>query len=163
MPAIRVPKKPWVSSNLISVNQHPDVASKNLTKEICLGRVVGPFDHPPLPNLQCHPVGVVPKKHYLEWHTIYPLSYSEGDSINDFIPKDPSALQYVRVDDAIGILKPLGGKNRPDKSAFRLIPVHPDHWHLLGINCRSQFYIDLYLPFGHHCALFLLSQLSNAL
>ena len=69
---------------------------------------MGPFDHPPLPNLQCHPVGVVPKKHSLEWHTIYHLSYSECDSINDFIPKDPHSLQYVRVDDAIGILKPLG-------------------------------------------------------
>ena len=40
--------------------------------------------------------------------TIYHLSYPEGDSINDHIPKDLYSLQYVRVDDAIHILQTLG-------------------------------------------------------
>ena len=102
------PHKPRVSCNLISANQHPDVVKSNFWKEISLGRVSGPFSSSPLPNLQCHPVGVVPKKHSSEWRTIYHLSYPEGDSINDYIPKDPYALQYVRVDDAIRILKSLG-------------------------------------------------------
>ena len=96
-----------MSRNLISATQHPEVVSTNLTKEINPGRVAGPFDVPPLPNLQCHPVGVVPKKHSTDWRTIYHLSYPEGDSINDYIPKDPYSLQYVRVDDAIRI-KSLG-------------------------------------------------------
>ncbi|KAL9958523.1 hypothetical protein ACROYT_G035550 [Oculina patagonica] len=125
------PEKSRVSRNLISANQHPEVVSSNLSKEINLGRVAGPFNSPPLPNLQCHPVGVVPKKHSSEWRTIYHLSYPEGDSINDHIPKDPYSLQYVRVDDAIRILKSLGPGSfmaKTDlKSAFRLIPVHPDH------------------------------------
>ena len=54
------------------------------------------------------PVGVVPKKHSSEWCTIYHLSYPEGDSINDYIPKDLYSLYYVRVDDAIHILQTLG-------------------------------------------------------
>lgn len=161
------PEKSRVSRNLISANQHPEVVSSNLYKEINLGRVAGPFDSPPLPNLQCHPVGVVPKKHSSEWRTIYHLSYPEGDSINDHIPKDPYSLQYVRVDDAIRILKSLGPGSfmaKTDlKSAFRLIPVHPDHWHLLGIHWRSQYYIDLYLPFGLRSAPFLFNQLSEGL
>ena len=53
--------------------------------------------------MQCHPLGVVPKKHSSDWRTIYHLSYPEEDSINDYIPKEPYALQYVRVDDAIRI------------------------------------------------------------
>ena len=58
--------------------------------------------------MQSHPLGVVPKKHSSDWRTIYHLSYPEGDSINDYIPKEPYALQYVRVDDAIRILLSLG-------------------------------------------------------
>ena len=83
------PEKSQVSHNLISATQHPEVLSTDLAKEINLGWVAGPFDVPPLPNLQCHPVGVVLKKHSTKWHTIYHLSYPEGDSLNDYIPKDP--------------------------------------------------------------------------
>ena len=79
------------------LTKHPDVVTSNLCKEISLRRVVGPFISSPLSNLQCHHLGVVPKKHSSEWHTI-----------NDHIPKDPYALQYVRVDDAIRILKSVG-------------------------------------------------------
>ena len=161
------PQKPRVSRNLISANQQPDVVTSNLCKEISLGRVAGPFGSSPLPNLQCHPVGVVPKKHSSEWRTIYHLSYPEGDSINDYIPRDPYALQYVRVDDAIHILQSLGPGSfmaKTDlKSAFRLIPVHPEDWHLLGIYWQQQYYVDLYLPFGLRSAPFLFNQLSDAL
>ena len=42
------PEKNRVSRNLISAVQHPEVVSSNLTKEISLGRVAGPFPSPPL-------------------------------------------------------------------------------------------------------------------
>ncbi|KAL9974356.1 hypothetical protein ACROYT_G011380 [Oculina patagonica] len=146
------PRKPRVSRNLISASQHPEVVSSNLAKEIKMGRVAGPFLSSPLTDLQCHPVGVVPKKHSSEWRTIYHLSYPEGDSINDHIQKDLFSLQYVRVDDAIRLLQTLGQGSfmaKTDlKSAFRLIPIHPDDWNLLGIYWQSKFYVDLYLPLG---------------
>ena len=161
------PQSPRVSRNLISASQHPEVVSANLEKEIQLGRVAGPFSFPPLHNLQCHPVGVVPKKHSSEWRTIYHLSYPEGDSINDHIPKDPYSLQYVRVDDAIAILKSLGPGSymaKTDlKSAFRLIPIHPDDWHLLGIYWKAHYYVDLYLPFGLRSSPYIFNQFSDAL
>ena len=69
------PHLPRVSRNLISASQHPEVVSHNIDKEVKLGRVAGPFSSPPLPLLQCHPIGVVPKKHTSEWCTIYHLSY----------------------------------------------------------------------------------------
>ena len=102
------PQKFRVSNNLISTSQHPEVISANLSKEMSLGRVAGPFFLSPLPNFQYHPIDVVPKKHSKEWRTIYHLSYPPDDSVNDHIPKDPYSLQYVRVDDAIRILKSLG-------------------------------------------------------
>ena len=55
------PEKNRVSRNLISAGQHPEVLSSNLTREISLGRVAGPFPSPPLSHMPCHPLGVVPK------------------------------------------------------------------------------------------------------
>ena len=90
-------------------------------------------------------MGVVPKKHSCEWRTIYHLSYPQGDSINDHIPKDPYSLSYVRVDDAINIIQSLGRgafMAKTDlKSTFHLIPIHPDDWSLLGIYWQSQYYV----------------------
>ena len=64
---------------------HPDVVSSYLTKEIALGRIAGPFQSPPLPNLQCHPMGVIPKKHPNEWQTFYHLSYPEGNRVKSIM------------------------------------------------------------------------------
>ena len=94
-------------------------------------------------------MGVVPKKRTTEWCAIYHLSYPEGNTINDYIPKDPYFLQYVRLDDAISIksLGPGSFMAKTDlKSAFRLIPVYPGNWHLSGIYWQNQYYVDLYLP-----------------
>jgi hypothetical protein len=49
------------------------------------------------------------------------------------------------------------------KSAFRLIPIHPDDWNLLGVKWNSQYYVDLYLPFGLHSAPYIFNQLFDAL
>ena len=161
------PEQTRVSRNLLSASQHPEVVSANLNKEMQLGRVAGPFPSPPLPDFQCHPIGVVPKKHSSEWRTIYHLSYPGGDSINDHIPKDPYSLQYVRVDDAVQILCSLGPgafMAKTDlKSVFRLMPIHPDDWNLLGIYWQSHYYVDLYFPFGLRSAPFLFNQISDVL
>ena len=63
-----------ISCDLISASQHSDIVSDNLAKDVQLGRVACPFLSPPLPDLQCNPVGIVPKKHSSEWCTIYHLS-----------------------------------------------------------------------------------------
>ena len=49
------------------------------------------------------------------------------------------------------------------KSAFRLIPIHPEDWSLLGIYWQSQYYVDMYLPFGLQRAPFLFNQLSDGI
>ena len=42
------------------------------------------------------------------------------------------------------------------KSAFRIVPVHPSNYHLLGFTWRSKFYYDKVLPMGcsSSCAIF---------
>ena len=49
------------------------------------------------------------------------------------------------------------------KSAFRLIPLHPSDWNIMGIYWQSQYNVDLYLPFGLCSAPYIFNQLSDAL
>jgi hypothetical protein len=71
------------------------------------------------------------------------------------------------VDDPNHILQSLGKgafMAKTDlKSAFRLIPIHPDDWNLLGVNWKSRYYVDMYLPFGLRSAPYVFNQLSDAL
>ena len=48
------------------------------------------------------------------------------------------------------------------KNAFRLCPVHPDDWHLLGIHWRGHYYVDKCLPFGLRSAPYLFNMVANA-
>ena len=41
------------------------------------------------------------------------------------------------------------------KDTFRLIPVGPEDWNLLGIQWHQRFYVDTCLPFGLRSAPFL--------
>ena len=49
------------------------------------------------------------------------------------------------------------------KDAFRLIPVQPTDWNLVGIFWKQKFYVDTCLPFGLRSALYLFNRLSIAL
>ena len=66
------------------------------------GRILGPFDSPPLPNLRCSGLGAIPK-HDGGWRIIYHLSAPTGSSINDFIDANTYTLTYCTVDDAYTI------------------------------------------------------------
>ena len=117
--------------------------------------------------MQCHPVGVVPKKDPGKWRTILYLSYPKGDSINDFIPKADYTLHYVTVDSAISIIKTLGRGARLSKvdiePAFHIIPLHPSQWHLLGMSWNEKFYFDKWLTMGGRSSPFEFDKLPTAL
>ena len=42
------------------------------------------------------------------------------------------------------------------KSAFIIVPIHKQDWHLLGIKIQQDYYMDICLPFGASisCAIF---------
>ena len=103
------PRAPRISKNLPPAYQNPRVVSDTLAQEVALGRVAGPFDSPPLPNLQLSPIGVIPKKHSDKFRLIFHLSHPKtGDSINSFIPKADFSLQYTKIDNAIAALLTFG-------------------------------------------------------
>lgn len=83
---------------------------------------------------------------------IHHLSFPYGDSINTFIPSEFSTVKYATVDDAINFIKFLGRgcvlAKTDVRSAFRIIPVHPSDYSLLGLHWRGQWYYDCCLPMG---------------
>ena len=49
------------------------------------------------------------------------------------------------------------------KEAYKIVPVHSDNKHLLGIIWNSQLYIDAALPFGLRSAPLIFTALADAL
>ena len=111
------------------------------------------------------PLGAVPKKSSDTWRLILHLSSPEGSSIKDGIPPDDFRLHYISVGTTIKHILALGHScslaKFDIKSAFRLIPVHPDDWELLGMHWNNS--LDTVLPFDLHSAPFLFNQIANGL
>ena len=160
------PQFTHLAPNLQSASQQPEAIDATLRDECEAGRILGPFDHPPLPNFRTSGLGLVPK-HDGGWRIIYHLSAPFAQSINDFIDPHAYSLSYCTIDDAYKILNQLGPgalMSKIDlKNAFRLIPVRPEDWNLLGICWRNKFFVDTCLPFGLRSAPYLFNQLSVAI
>ena len=86
---------------------------------------------------------------------IHHLSYPSGSSVNDFIDSELCSVNYTSFEVALEMLAKLGNGAlvaRLDiKSAFRLLPIHPSDFDLLGFQIQGKVYIDMCLPFG--CAI----------
>ena len=117
--------------------------------------------------MQCHPIGVVPKKDQGKFRTILHLSYPPGQSINNFIPKDEYSLHYITINNTIKAIKRFGKGAFLSKldiqSAFRIIPVHPSQWHLLGMKWEGKFYFDKVLSMGGRSSPFIFDSVSAAI
>lgn len=140
------------SSNLVSAFEHKIELKEKILKEINLGRIVGPFDNLPIPNLQISPIGIVPKSDGVSWRLITHLSFPRGMGINDFIDEKYCTVHYTSFDKVIEMIADLGPHAElavvDIKSAFRLLPVFPGDFDLLGIKFEGQYYIDKCLPMG---------------
>ena len=148
------------SPNLKSALEQPKIVVSKLNKEREAGRIVGPFSEPPFGNFRCSPLGIVPKKDPSEFRLTHHLSYPPGSSVNDFIPEDCPSVHYASINDAISVVKRKGAgcfmAKTDVKSAFRIIPIHPDDFALLGMKWQNFYYFDRCLPMGcsSSCAIF---------
>lgn len=154
------------SRNLQSSSLHPPVIDKYLQTEVEKGRVAGPFSSPPLSNLHISGFGVIPKrKQEGKWRLILDLSSPTGNSVNDGISKDKYSVQYMQVEDIINAIMELGRGTLIAKfdiqNAYRIIPIHPDDRHLLGMKWRGQFYVDMTLPFGLRSAPYIFTSMAD--
>ncbi len=148
------------SDCLKSAKALPHIVMDKISKERSLGRIEGPFDTPPFANLQCSPIGLVPKHEPNSYRMIHHLSFPAGESVNDFINRDECVVHYASFDEAVNIVRNMGRgawlAKSDIKSAFRLLPVAPSDYELLGFTFQGKYYYDKCLPMGCSisCALF---------
>ena len=95
---------------------------------------------------------MVPKKSPGEFRLIQHLSYPKGTSINDGISSVNTSVHYATIRDAIHFIKRAGPgcflAKTDIKNAFRIIPIHPCDYHLLGIKWKGSYYYDRCMPMG---------------
>ena len=153
--------------NMISATDHANVVRDYLAKECAEGRILGPFDPQYLPHVQVSPFGVIEKKERGKWRLILDLSSPEGFSVNDGISPDLCSLSYISVDDVAKIIAQLGPGTQlakvDIKSAYRMVPIHPDDRHLLGMKWEEALYVDAALPFGLRSAPKIFTAVADAL
>ena len=125
--------------------------SAQVAAEVSRGHTLGPFSCPPFINFHCSPLGAVPKPNG-SVRLILDLSSPRGSSINEGIDQDHYSVRYCSFDEAVDRIRGLGPSAylaKVDiKHAFRLCPVLPQQWHLLGFSWDNRFYFDMRLPFG---------------
>ncbi|GAU91677.1 hypothetical protein RvY_03887 [Ramazzottius varieornatus] len=159
------PRYPRFTKNSATAREFSEVLLKSITKEVASGHSVGPFSSPPFPNFVVSSLGVREKKtggHRI----IMDLSRPFGDSVNDHISPEDYSLAFCSVDDACNMLQTVGKgalmAKEDVKAAFRLIPVRPPDWPLLGYMVRGSYYFDVVLPFGCRSSPFLFCLFSYA-
>ena len=140
-------------TNMLSAGRNQEVVDRYLEREVSLGRVIGPLSRQEVPEVHVSRFGVIEKPHQPgKYRLIMDLSHPEGRSVNDGIEADICTLQYVSVDTAVARALAHGSAARLAKfdveSAYRVVPIHPEDRHLLGMEWKGQLFVDAALPFG---------------
>ena len=147
--------------NSKEANLHSSAVDHKLQQEINSDRIAGPFKEPPFLNFKCSPLSLREKSEPGTFRLLHNLSYPyDSSSVNGGIPQEHKTVHYSTVQTAVRKINELGRGSymaKADiKSAYRIVPIHPDYYHLLGFRWRNNFYYDKYLPMGlaESCAMF---------
>ena len=113
------------------------------------------------------PIGLVPKKIPGKFRLIHHLSYPRGTSINSGIDRQHTTVTYHTVDNAIDIITSLRAPvflaKTDIEAAFRLIPVKPEDYYLLGFKWKGSFYHDKMLAMGLSASCQVFEKFSSAI
>lgn len=152
-------------TNHRSALQFADQLEVKIQQELSLNRIAGPFTSPP-PGLIVSPLAAVPKRGSSEIRLIHDLSFPKGVSVNDFIPRELCTVSYELIDECIDLIVSIGQGCLIAKAdvahAFRIIPIHPTSYHLLGFSWNNQYYFDKSLAMGCSSSCNIFEKLSNA-
>lgn len=154
--------------NLPSVQSFPVLVNQHIREERAVGRLLGPL--PPLLASDCQvsPIGLIPKPHQPgKWRLIVDLSSPHGASVNHAILVEHCHMHYTSVFEAAACICQLGREVMLAKidlhQAYRMVPVHADDHHLLGIQWQNETCVDIALPFGLKSAPKIFSVFADAL
>ena len=114
------------------------------------------------------PLGVIPKKNKPgKWCLIVDLSAPQGGSINDGIDSNLSSLSYSSIDHLAALIVTEGRGcllvKVDIKEAYRMVSVHSEDQHLMGVQWKGVVYIDWVLPFGLRSASKIFSAVTDAI
>ena len=132
--------------------------------------MIGPFDKPPFKLYRINPLAVAEGKYSGKKRLIIELSAPHNDashaSLNDLIDKEQFSLRYVKLDDAISVIKTLGHGTKLCKfdiaNAFKLCPMQPDLVPFYGVQWNSLTYYFTKLCFGSRSSPALFNLLADA-
>lgn len=156
--------------NLVSAISQPDCVTNLIDNEIRKGYLCGPFDTIPFQHFRINPIGVAESKYSKKKRLIVDLSAPHDDelnpSLNELIDKEEFSLHYVKIDDAISVIKKLGQGSWLIKTditdAFKTIPVSRDLWPFHGIKWNNKYYFFKQLVFGSRSSPKIFDNLSQA-
>ncbi len=145
-----------IANNLLSAKNDPDAVSELLFKEVQAKYWIGPFRDSPFDVYRISPLGVVQHKYSLKKRLIVDLSAPHDNaihpSLNELIVKEDYSLTYVKIDDAISIIKKLGQGAwlcKVDiKAAFKNLPILPSLWPYHGVQWKNNMFFATRLVFG---------------
>ncbi len=153
--------------NMRSALSHSHIIDSYIAREHSAGRFIGPLSPGESHGLHVNRFGVIPKGHTGKWRLITDLSFPEGASVNDGTDRDLCSLRYTSVERVAQVALQLGPGallvKLDVKSAYRLLPVHPEDRWLLGVCWRDQRYVDTMLPFGLRSAPKIFTAVADAL
>ncbi|XP_030253189.1 uncharacterized protein LOC115569298 [Sparus aurata] len=156
--------------NLQSATSQPDIVDKLLDQEIKDRFMIGPFPKPPFSPFRISPIGIATRKYSGKKRLIIDLSSPHSSpvpSINSLIPSPDFSMHYATIDHAISLISTAGQGAWLAKaditSAFKVIPIHPDFWHLFGVQWRGAYYFAVRLTFGCKSSPKIFDSLSEAL
>lgn len=157
------------SPNLKSALENKEVVNVKIFKELQAGRIQGPFSDPPIPSIKISPLGIVPKKSPGQFRMIHHLSFpdkKEG-SVNAGISDEAASVHYSGINDAILCIKDIGDTafccKTDIRSAFRILPVAPEDYELLGFYWEGKYYFDKCLSMGCRTSCKIFEEFSTAI
>ena len=138
--------------NSLTVKCNPGPALQKINSEIQLGRMKGPFITKPFENFKVIPLALREKSTPGKFRLLFNLSYPyDWNAVNLGIDKRFKTVRYASILDALYILKemPNAYMAKADiKDAFRIIPLRPEEYHLMGCQLQGLYYFDVCLPMG---------------
>lgn len=156
-----------LSRNHKSTSEYPSVIEDFIDQGINKGRIAGPFPSPPFEFFISSPLGVVPKSEAGKFRVIHDLSFPKHNSVNSQIPQECATVQYDSIDNVTSLLRQFGKDSLMAKTdiqdAFRIVPINPEDYKLLGFSWQGLYYYDKCLPMGASSSCQIFESLSKGL
>ena len=168
---LQIPARSFECKNNLSARRDPHTVKACLDSEVSKGYMIGPFKIPPFDCYRTSPLGLAERKYSDKKRLILDLSapYDNEEifSMNEVINKEDYSLSYVKIDDAISIIKSLGPGAWLSKTdmvdAFKQIPINPSLWPFYGAKWQDEYYFYTRLAFGSRSSPKIFDMLSSAI